>query len=82
MEKINKVRVREGAILSRMLSKGPFEEEASEQRPTGNRGARYLGRVFWLEGTTKPKALKWGNAWGPGRGARVACKARKTLALL
>lgn len=36
MEKISRVRVGRGAaILSRMSSEGPLEEEASEQRPTG-----------------------------------------------
>lgn len=25
-----------------------------------------MGRVFWLEGTAKPKAVKWDSAWGKG----------------
>ena len=35
MEEITRLRVRVGAILSRMLSEGPLEEEASAQRPAG-----------------------------------------------
>lgn len=25
-----------------------------------------MGRVFWLEGTAKPKAVKWDSAWRKG----------------
>lgn len=55
MEKIN--RVRGGVILSRMLSEGPLEKEASEQRPTGT-VVQGIGKSVLAGGNSKAKGYE------------------------